>query len=181
VRLLNACGCAGAQEWVKEVHIQARKARFVLDLHIGNAPVHMYEKCGSMDDARLVFHRMEERDVITWTVMIGGIIQQGFGGDAYDMFIRMQQECFEPDARTYVSILNACGSAGALEWVKEVHNHALEVGFELDLRVGNALVHMYAKCGSIDDARLAFLRNRGMGLDYLDCDNWWTCTTWVWR
>jgi pentatricopeptide repeat protein len=107
---------------VKEVHIQARKARFVLDLHIGNAPVHMYEKCGSMDDARLVFHRMEERDVITWTVMIGGIIQQGFGGDAYDMFIRMQQECFEPDARTYVSILNACGSAGALDWVEEVHN-----------------------------------------------------------
>jgi pentatricopeptide repeat protein len=55
-------------------------------------------------------------------VMIGGIIQQGFGGDAYDMFIRMQQECFEPDARTYVSILNACASAGALEGVKEVHN-----------------------------------------------------------
>jgi hypothetical protein len=50
------------------------------------------------------------------------LYNKGFGGDAYDMFIRMQQESFEPDARTYVSILNACGSTGALEWVKEVHN-----------------------------------------------------------
>jgi pentatricopeptide repeat protein len=120
---------------------------------------------------------MEERDVITWIVMIGGLAQHGFGGDAYDMFICMQQVGFKPDSRTYVSILNACASAGALEWVKEVHNQAREAGFELDLSVGNALVHMYAKCGKMDDARLGFLRNRGMGLDYLDCDDWWNYTT----
>jgi pentatricopeptide repeat protein len=70
----------------------------------------------------------------------------------------MQQVGFKPDARTYVSILNACASARALEWMKEVHNQALEAGFELDLRVGNAQVHMYAKCGSMDDARLVFDR-----------------------
>jgi pentatricopeptide repeat protein len=28
--------------------------------------VRMYAKCGSLDDARLVFERMEDRDVITW-------------------------------------------------------------------------------------------------------------------
>jgi pentatricopeptide repeat protein len=89
---------------------------------VGNVLVHMYAKCGSMDDARLAFHRMEEWDLITWTVMIGGLAQHGFGGDAYDMFIRMQEEGFKPNVYAYVSILNACASAGALEWVKEVHN-----------------------------------------------------------
>jgi pentatricopeptide repeat protein len=158
VSILNACASAGALGWVKEVHNQAREAGFELDLRVGNALVHMYAKCGSMDDARLVFDRMEERDVITWNVMIGGLAQHGFGGDAYDMFIRMQQEGYKPDICTYVSILNACASTGSLEWVKEVHNHAREAGFELDLRVGNALVHMYAKCGSLDHARLAFDR-----------------------
>jgi hypothetical protein len=58
--------------------------------------------------------------------MIGGIVQHDFGGDAYDMFIRMQQVGFKPDALTYVSILNACASARALEWVKEVHNWLLK-------------------------------------------------------
>jgi pentatricopeptide repeat protein len=89
---------------------------------VGNAQVHMYAKCGSMDDVQLSFRIMEDRDVITWTVMIGGLAQHGFGDDAYDMFIRMQQVGFKPDARTYVSILNACGSARALVWVEEVHN-----------------------------------------------------------
>jgi pentatricopeptide repeat protein len=156
VSILNACASVGALEWIKEVHNQAYEVGFELDLRVGNARVHMYAKCGSMDDARLVFEGMEERDVITWTVMIGGLAQHGFGGDAYDMFIRMQQEGFEPDSCTYVSILNACASARALEWMKEVHNQAREAGFELDLRVGTALVHMYAKCGSMDDARLVF-------------------------
>jgi pentatricopeptide repeat protein len=152
VSIMNACASAGALEWVKEVHNQAHEAGFELAFRVGNALVHMYAKCGSVDDARLGFHRIEGWDVITWTVIIGGLAQHVFGGDAYDMFIRMQQVGFKPDARTYVSILNACASARALEWMKEVHNQAREAGFELDLRVGNALVHIYAKCGSMDDA-----------------------------
>jgi hypothetical protein len=73
VSILNAYASAGALEWVKEVHNQAREAGFELDLRVGNALVHIYAKCGSMDDEQLAFHRMEERDVITWTVIIGGL------------------------------------------------------------------------------------------------------------
>ena len=154
--ILNACASAGALEWVKEVHTHAREAGFESDVRVGNALVHMYAKCGSIDDARLAFDKMEERDVVTWTVMIGGLAEHGCGHEAYELFLQMKREGFKPNAITYISILNACASAGALEWVKEVHRHAREAGFESDVRVGNALVHMYAKCGSIDDARLAF-------------------------
>ena len=154
--ILNACASAGALEWVKEVHTHAREAGFESDVRVGNALVHMYAKCGSIDDARLAFDKMEERDVVTWTVMIGGLAEHGCGHEAYELFLQMKREGFKPNAITYISILNACASAGALEWVKEVHTHAREAGFESDVRVGNALVHMYAKCGSIADARLAF-------------------------
>lgn len=52
-----------------------------------------------------------------------------------------------------MNILNASASAkGALEWVKEVHKHIINGGFESDLRVGNALLGMYSRRGSIDDA-----------------------------
>ena len=154
--ILNACASTGALEWVKEVHRHAREAGFESDVRVGNALVHMYAKCGSIDDARLAFDKMEERNVVTWTVMIGGLAEHGCGHEAYELFLQMKREGFKPDAITYMSILNACVSAGALEWVKEVHRHAREAGFESNVRVGNALVHMYAKCGSIDDARLAF-------------------------
>ncbi|KAG0592855.1 hypothetical protein KC19_1G285400 [Ceratodon purpureus] len=156
--ILNACASAGALEWVKKVHRHALDAGHELDVRVGNALVHMYAKSGSIDDARVVFDRMKVRNVVSWTVMIGAYAEHGRGHEAYDLFLQMQGEGCEPDAITYLSILNACASAGALEWVKKVHRHALDAGRELDVRVGNALVHMYAKSGSIDDARVVFDR-----------------------
>jgi pentatricopeptide repeat protein len=156
VNILNPCSSTGALEWVKEIHSHAMKAGCGSDLRVGNALVHMYIKSGSLKDARLVFNSMKERDIITWNIMIGGLAQDGCGHEAYDLFLRLQREGCVPDATTYVSVLNPCASEGALEWVKEIHSHIVEAGLESDLRVGNALVHMYAKSGSIDDARLIF-------------------------
>lgn len=118
----------------------------------------MYIKSDSLKDARLVFDSMKERDVITSNILIGGLAQDGRGREAYELFLQMSWESVKPDAITYVSILNACASAGALEWVKEVHCHVLEAGLQSDLHVGNALVDVYIKVGSIDDARLVFSR-----------------------
>ena len=80
--ILYACASAGASEWVTEVHRHAREDGFESDLSVGNALVHMYAKSGSINDARLVFDRMAERDVITWTAMIGGLARHGFWGEA---------------------------------------------------------------------------------------------------
>lgn len=43
-----------------------------------------------------------------------------------------------------------------MKWGKEAHGHARNAGFVSDFRVGTALVNMYVKGGSIDDARQAF-------------------------
>lgn len=147
-------------EWVKEVHRHIRDAGLESDLRVGNALVHMYAKTGCIDDAQRVFDRMgfKQRDVITWTAMIGGLAQHGRGQEAYHLFLAMEKEGLKPNAITYTSILNASASAGAVEWVKEVHRHAREAGLESDLRVGSALIHMYAKSGCIDDAHLLFNR-----------------------
>ncbi|CAM6113331.1 unnamed protein product [Calypogeia fissa] len=156
--ILNASPSPGALEWVTEVHAHARKAGLESDLRVASALVHIYAESGSIDDAREVFDRMEKRNVVTWNVMIGGLAQHGCGHEAYRLFCQMRREGFEPDAITYLSILNASASAGALEWVTEVHAHARKAGLETDLRVASALVHMYAESGSIDDAREVFDR-----------------------
>ena len=158
VSVLSACASAGGLEWVKEVHSHALRAGLESDLRVGTALVNMYAKNGSIDDARLVFDRMVEHNVVTWNAMIGGLAQQGFGHEAFSLFLQMERGGIVPNAITYVSILSACASTGGLKWVKEVHSHALRAGLEFEVRVGNALVHMYAKSGSIDDARLVFDR-----------------------
>ena len=156
--LLNDCASTGALEWVKDVHKHILEGGHESDVRAGNALVHMYAKSGSIEDARVVFDRLKERDVITWNVMIGAYAGSGRGVEAYDLYLKMKEEGFQPNAVTYMSLLNDCGSTGALEWVKDVHRHILEEGHESDVRVGSALVHMYAKSGSIEDAQLVFER-----------------------
>ena len=156
--LLNDCASPGALVWVKEVHRHILEEGYDSDARVGNALIQMYAKCGSVEIAALVFDSMKERDKITWTVMIGAYAGSGRGVEAYDLYLKMKQEGFQPDAVTYMSLLNDCASTGALEWVKDVHRHILEEGHESDVRVGSALIHMYAKCGSIEDAQLVFER-----------------------
>ena len=156
--LLNECASTGALEWVKDVHRHILEGGYESDVRVGNALVHMYAKSGSIEDARMVFDRLKERDVITWNVMIGAYAGSGRGVEAYDLYLKMKEGGFQPNAVTYVSLLNECASTGALEWVKDVHRHILEGGYESDVLVGNALVHMYAKSGSIEDAQLVFER-----------------------
>ena len=164
VSLLNGCATTGALEWVKEVHSHILEAGYESDVSVGSALILMYAKSGSIEDARLVFDSMKERDVITWTVMIRAYAGSGRGVEAYDLYLKMKEEGFQPDAVTYMSLLNDCASTGALEWVKDVHRHILEGGYESDVRVGNALVHMYAKSGSIEDAAVVFDRMKGRNL-----------------
>ena len=156
--LLNDCASAGALEWVKDVHRHILEEGHESDVCVGSALIHMYAKCRSIDDALMVFDRMKERDVLTWNVMIGAYAGSGRGVEAYDLYLKMKEEAFQPDAVTFMSLLDDCASTGALEWVKDVHRQILEGGFESDVRVGSALVHMYAKSGSIEDAQLVFER-----------------------
>ena len=156
VSLLNDCASTGALEWVKDVHRHILEGGYESDVRVGSALVHMYAKCGSIEDAAVVFDRMKERGLVTWNVMIGAYAGSGRGVEAYDLYLKMKGESFEPNAVTYMSLLNECASTGALEWVKDVHRHILEEGYESDVRVGSALVHMYAKCGSIEDAAVVF-------------------------
>ncbi|CAM6123894.1 unnamed protein product [Calypogeia fissa] len=156
--ILKACANPVALKWGKEIHECIRHAGFESDLRVGTALLKMYVDCGCIMEARQVFENLTNRDVITWTVMIGGLAQHGYGHEAYGLFCQMRQEGFEPDALTYMSILNASASVGALDWVKEVHGHASRAGLESDLLVSNALVHMYAESGSIDGARVVFDR-----------------------
>eukprot|EP00249_Psilotum_nudum_P004478 c17992_g1_i1 orf=196-729(+) len=59
---------------------------------------------------------------------------------------------------TYVSLLQICISMKALTEGKRFHAHIINSGFKADVSLGNTLVNMYAKCGSLEDARRTFER-----------------------
>lgn len=62
--VLNACACPTALE---EVHAH------IVDVRVGNALINMYAKSGSIRYAWLVFDKLDNGDVISWTAMIVGL------------------------------------------------------------------------------------------------------------
>ncbi len=68
----------------------------------------------------------------------------------------MQQEGVQPNSVTFVGLLNAQASVIALEEGRCVHQQITESGFKSDLFVGNSMLDMYAKCGSMEDPQRVF-------------------------
>eukprot|EP01018_Ginkgo_biloba_P014934 Gb_01648 [translate_table: standard] len=154
--VLSACGNIPALEQGKQVHSHAIITEFESNVFVGSALVDMYAKCKSLEDARQVFNRMPQRNIVSWTAMIVGYAQNGHGEEALKLFGQMQRAGLKPDEFTVASVVSACGNLAVLEEGRQVHLQIIRTGLESCVPVANALVTMYAKCGSIDDARNLF-------------------------
>ncbi|XP_057826060.1 pentatricopeptide repeat-containing protein At4g39530 [Cryptomeria japonica] len=111
---------------------------------------------GKVNDARELFEEMPEKNVVAWTAMISGYAQNGCYVESLNVFQQMQLKDAEPNSVTFASVLPACANLAALGHGKEIHEDVIRRGFQSDLLVRNALVDMYAKCGSLGDARKVF-------------------------
>lgn len=121
-----------------------------------NGLLDAYFKCGDMNAAVSVFENMGERSIVSWTSMIAGYAREGLSDEAIEMFRDMRKRGTEPDAFTVTVILHACACSGSLENGKEVHDYVKESNIRSSLFVSNALMDMYAKCGSMEDAKTVF-------------------------
>jgi pentatricopeptide repeat protein len=156
VQVIKACAGLGRLEDGRLVHKQLIQSGYKSDVFVCNSLVDMYAKCGSIEEAWTVLEKMPSQNVATWTTMILGHVQCQQWQKALELFEKMQQEGVQPDSVTFVGVLKACVCILALEEGRCVHQQIVEFGWDSDVFVGNSLVDMYAKCGSIEDAWRVF-------------------------
>lgn len=158
VGVINACSDLGAAWEGKQVHDYLLKLGFESQIYVMTALVDMYAKCSSIVDARKGFDYLQEPDIVLWTSMIGGYVQNGENEDALSLYGRMEMEGILPNELTMASVLKACSSLAALEQGKQIHARTVKYGFGLEVPIGSALSTMYAKCGCLKDGTLVFRR-----------------------
>ncbi|XP_011623452.2 pentatricopeptide repeat-containing protein At3g16610 [Amborella trichopoda] len=142
----------------KEIHSFSIKAGFVLDLTVSNSILSMYAKCGYMDQAIEFFYEMLVRDSVSYSAIISGCAQNGHAKEALHIFREMQMQGYEPELATMVGVIPACAHLAALKHGQCSHSYVIIHEFSNEISVGNALVDMYAKCGSISSGRAVFDR-----------------------
>ncbi|XP_019054868.1 PREDICTED: pentatricopeptide repeat-containing protein At2g13600 [Nelumbo nucifera] len=121
-----------------------------------------YAKAASVKAARLMFTKMTVRNAVSWNALIAGYTQSGENEEALGLFCLLKRESVWPTHYTFGNVLNACANLADLQLGRQVHSHVLKHGFrfqsgpESDIFVGNSLVDMYTKCGSIEDGLYVF-------------------------
>lgn len=181
--LLKACGSIGDLAEGRRIHAEVSKHRCDGDVFVRTALIHMYGKCKSIVDAQIVFDGLFQRDVVAWTALLAAYAQGGKPEKAMQLYLKMQEDGVSPNDRTFVMALQACGMLAemedemivdghsvkvrSLERARAIHDDVRKKGYDLDPFVGNTLVSLYGKCGSIMDARLVF-----DGLSQTDIVSW---------
>lgn len=112
---------------------------------------------GELATARQLFDRMPNKDVVAWNAMISGFARSGHPEEALQVFREMMVEAkVEPNESTMVSALSACAQSGSAEVGTWIHRWTADRGMRSSLRLTNALIDMYSKCGNLALARDLF-------------------------
>lgn len=107
--------------WVgKQIHGVIVRQNFS-DTKMCNALIDMYAKCGEISIAHLVFDQTPNKDVVSWTSMVGAYGSHGHGYEALELFKKMDKKGSDvlPNSRTMLAVLSACGHSGLVEQGKE--------------------------------------------------------------
>ncbi|XP_010257861.2 PREDICTED: pentatricopeptide repeat-containing protein At1g18485 [Nelumbo nucifera] len=151
--VFGACAQLSTLRLGKEAHCFALKDDFIEDPFVGSSIIEMYAKSGCIKQARMVFDRSKEKDVVSWTVMITGYGLNGYGQESIELFESMQREGLKPDGFTFVGILMACSHSGLVEkGLKYFLEMQGEHSIEPQIEHYACVVDMLGRAGRLDDA-----------------------------
>ncbi|KAI3862084.1 hypothetical protein MKW92_011240 [Papaver armeniacum] len=154
--LLKACANFKAFEEGKQVHNLVIKLGLYDNKYIHPTLINLYTECGDIASASKVFDKLSNPCVVTYNSMITGYSRCSQPNQALALFRKLQGSNITPTDVTLLSVLSSCALLGALELGKWIHEYIRNNGFDGFLKVNTALIDMYAKCGSLEDAVLVF-------------------------
>ncbi|RDY02567.1 putative pentatricopeptide repeat-containing protein, partial [Mucuna pruriens] len=154
--VLKACARLNYFHVGLNLHSHIFKTGFDYDVFVKTGLVCFYSKNGYLRDARKVFDEIPVKNVVSWTAIICGYIESGDCGEAVGLFRGLLEMGLWPDSFTLVRVLHACARVGDLASGRWIDGYMSESGLVRNVFVATSLVDMYAKCGSMEEARRVF-------------------------
>jgi pentatricopeptide repeat protein len=96
---------------------------------------------------------MEYTDVFTWTAMIEGLANNGYGNEALSMFNRMENQGIRPNEATLVSVLTACIHSGLVkEGCQLFKSMVSDYKMQLKMEHFGCLIDLLSRAGLLHQA-----------------------------
>ncbi|RWV84181.1 hypothetical protein GW17_00054124 [Ensete ventricosum] len=122
---------------------------------LGAQLVHSYVSFGRHQEALTVFHHLPRRNSFAWNSIIKGSVTSGRFDEALASYHDMISHGLDADHFTYPFVLKACAELSDLEQGRRI-GESIKPHARTNSYVQCALVDMFAKCGSLSEARRVF-------------------------
>ncbi|KAJ6814539.1 pentatricopeptide repeat-containing protein-like isoform X3, mitochondrial [Iris pallida] len=169
--ILPSCNNPQDINFGTSIHCWELKYGFADTLSASNALILMYINCGDLMASSLLLKIiLPVSDVVSWNTIIVGFVQNEHHKDALKSYEFMRCSLnIDPDPITLVSILSACGNLELLFYGQSLHGFMIRTPIGSDLRVKNALITMYFRCGDSKSSELVFNTNSHNNLCSWSC------------
>ncbi|OIW13562.1 hypothetical protein TanjilG_29303 [Lupinus angustifolius] len=147
----------------KCVHSCILKSGFEVDSYSATGLLQFYVSCGEMSSVLKVFDKIPKWNVVAWTCLIAGYVNNDQPYEALKVLKEMDHWGVEPNEITMVNALVACARSRDKGTGRWVHHRIRNAGYDPFMPASNcnvilaaAIIEMYAKCGSFKIARDLF-------------------------
>eukprot|EP01018_Ginkgo_biloba_P023541 Gb_13654 [translate_table: standard] len=154
--ILPACAILAALQCGKEIHGYIIRNGFVSNIIVGNTLIDMYAECGSIEYACRVFDLMPQWDVVSWTAIIAGYIQNGHLTESSELFCKMQLADIKPNTVTWNALIAGHAQNGQVDEALNYFHQMQLAGIEPSVISWNGMIPGYAQSGNGDEALKAF-------------------------
>ncbi|CAL5355806.1 unnamed protein product [Camellia sinensis] len=111
----------------------------------------------TVSHAIALFDRLEEPDAFVCNTIVRSLVNWSDPHGAFAFYCHQMVGRFVlPNHYTFPILAKVCAEIGSVREGEKIHARIVKFGFELDLFVRNALIHMYSVFGRISDARKVF-------------------------
>ncbi|XP_010446667.1 PREDICTED: pentatricopeptide repeat-containing protein ELI1, chloroplastic [Camelina sativa] len=155
VATLSACSQIGALETGRWIHVFVKNNRIRLNVKVCTGLIDMYSKCGSLEEASLVFNETPRKDIVAWNAMIAGYAMHGYSQEALKLFDEMQGGVtgLQPTDITFIGTLQACAHGGLVnEGVRLFESMGQEYGIKPKIEHYGCLVSLLGRAGQLKRA-----------------------------
>ncbi|PWA49824.1 Pentatricopeptide repeat-containing protein [Artemisia annua] len=153
-----------------ELHCLVVKLGFEHDPVVSSSLVEMYSKSGFFDAAKIIFYKMDIKDLICWNSMILGSTYNGRTVDSIKLFEDLLRTSLLPDAITMTGVLLACDHGRLI-------NEGLSIFNSMENKYGvkptdshvTTVVEMMIKAGKLNEA-MNIITRMPCGLNAYMCE-----------
>ncbi|KAK4256219.1 hypothetical protein QN277_009113 [Acacia crassicarpa] len=145
-----------------QLHCLTIKSGLISEVEVRTTLLKSYANLGgcNSDCYRLFSETSSYQDIVLWTAIITVFAEQD-PEQALFLFCRMHRNGFELDWHAFSIVLKACAAFVTEQHALAVHSQVIKKGFQEDTVISNALIHAYARCGSLEFSEQVF--------DEMDC------------